>query len=250
MALNEKQRRFVDEYLVDLNATQAAIRAGYSQKTAAEQGARLLINVKVQAELSKRMLERQERTEITQDMVLKRYWAIATANPNELMQFRRVCCRHCHGLNNQFQWVNPEEFAQALAAAIRFQEADPKSNTELPTDDGGYGFNPTIKPNLACPKCFGEGNGQMHVNDTRELKGAAALLYAGVKQTREGLEVKVHDQQAALDKVAQHLGMFKQQHEHTGKDGQPIKTETQTMGKVDEETVKSIVKELRGEFLD
>lgn len=45
--LNAKQQRFVDEYLVDLNATQAAMRAGYSERTANEQGARLLAHVSV-----------------------------------------------------------------------------------------------------------------------------------------------------------------------------------------------------------
>jgi phage terminase small subunit len=43
--MTPRQQRFLDEYLVDLNATQAAIRAGYSTRTANEQGARLLANV-------------------------------------------------------------------------------------------------------------------------------------------------------------------------------------------------------------
>lgn len=70
MALNAKQRRFVDEYLIDLNATQAATRAGYSAKTAQEQSSRLLSNVMVQSALSERMKDRESRTEITQDKVL------------------------------------------------------------------------------------------------------------------------------------------------------------------------------------
>lgn len=70
MALTAKQRRFVDEYLIDLNATQAAIRAGYSAKTANEQGARLLANVSVQALLTERIKDRERRTEITQDKVI------------------------------------------------------------------------------------------------------------------------------------------------------------------------------------
>jgi phage terminase small subunit len=70
MALTNKQRRFVSEYLVDLNATQAATRAGYSAKTANEQGARLLANVSVQAAIQGAMKSREQRTEITQDYVL------------------------------------------------------------------------------------------------------------------------------------------------------------------------------------
>lgn len=71
MALNAKQRRFVDEYLIDLNATQAAIRAGYSKKTARQIGERLLSNVDIQAEITKKQRKRSNRTEITQDRVLK-----------------------------------------------------------------------------------------------------------------------------------------------------------------------------------
>ncbi len=71
MALTPKQKRFVAEYLVDLNATAAAKRAGYSEKTACEQAARLLANVKVQTAVQEAKQARQERTEITQDMVLR-----------------------------------------------------------------------------------------------------------------------------------------------------------------------------------
>lgn len=70
MALNAKQRRFVDEYLIDLNATQAAIRAGYSKKTAAQIAEKLLRKADIQAEITKKQQKRSSRTEITQDRVL------------------------------------------------------------------------------------------------------------------------------------------------------------------------------------
>jgi hypothetical protein len=69
--LTPKQRRFVDEYLVDLNATQAAIRAGYSPRTANEQGARLLANASVAAAARSAQLARSERLQLTQDHVLR-----------------------------------------------------------------------------------------------------------------------------------------------------------------------------------
>ncbi len=78
--LTPRQERFVDEYLLDLNGKQAAIRAGYSEKTAEVQASRLLSNVKVQAQIQKRRQERVERTEITQDMVLYELATIAFAN--------------------------------------------------------------------------------------------------------------------------------------------------------------------------
>lgn len=68
--MTPKVARFVDEYLIDLNATQAAIRAGYSAKTAQEQSSRLLSNVIVQAAIDERIKAREKRTEITQDKVL------------------------------------------------------------------------------------------------------------------------------------------------------------------------------------
>lgn len=71
MALNKKQQRFVEEYLIDLNATQAAIRAGYSPNTANEQGARLLANVSIKAAVDKAMAERSRRTGISQDRVIQ-----------------------------------------------------------------------------------------------------------------------------------------------------------------------------------
>ena len=71
--LTDKQARFVDEDLVDLNATQAAIRAGYSVKTANEQGARLLANVSVKNAIRERQEVLKMKTEVTQEWVVERY---------------------------------------------------------------------------------------------------------------------------------------------------------------------------------
>lgn len=69
--MTPRQQRFVDEYLVDLNATQAAIRAGYSPHTANEQGARLLANANVGQALQAAQTARSERVQLTQDDVLR-----------------------------------------------------------------------------------------------------------------------------------------------------------------------------------
>lgn len=81
--LTAKQQRFCDEYLIDLNATQAAIRAGYSPKTANEQGARLLVNVSIQKKIFELQKEREKRTEITQDSVLHELALIAFAKASD-----------------------------------------------------------------------------------------------------------------------------------------------------------------------
>lgn len=72
MALNDKQEMFCREYLIDLNATQAAIRAGYSEKTANAQASRLLVNVNIQNRIKKLKSNRNERVEVDADYVLKR----------------------------------------------------------------------------------------------------------------------------------------------------------------------------------
>lgn len=70
--LNERQKRFCYEYLKDLNGTQSAIRAGYSEKTANEQASRLLANVNIQALISELNAQRQKETRIDAEYVLKR----------------------------------------------------------------------------------------------------------------------------------------------------------------------------------
>jgi len=68
--LNVKQRQFVAEYLVDLNATQAAKRAGYSKKTAGQIGERLLRNVEIASAIEEEMKKREHRTLVTADFVI------------------------------------------------------------------------------------------------------------------------------------------------------------------------------------
>ena len=83
--LTEKQQRFVEEYLIDLNATQAAVRAGYSAKTADQQGSRMLANVKVQQEIGERMAERSRRIGVNQDRVVVELSKIAFVKMTDIV---------------------------------------------------------------------------------------------------------------------------------------------------------------------
>lgn len=85
MPLTPKQAAFVREYLVDLNATQAAIRAGYSEKTAYSQGQRLLKNVEVQAAIAEAQAQRAKRTEVTADRVVEELAKLAFSNMLDYM---------------------------------------------------------------------------------------------------------------------------------------------------------------------
>lgn len=74
---NVRYERFCEEYLTDLNATQSAIRSGYSKKTAGSIGQRLLKNVEIQNRIKELMEERSKRTEITADKVLEELGSVA-----------------------------------------------------------------------------------------------------------------------------------------------------------------------------
>lgn len=78
--MTPKQKAFVAEYLIDLNTTQAAIRAGYSAKTADVQGPRLLGNVGVAAAIEAGAAKRANRLEITADKVLQEFAKVAFGN--------------------------------------------------------------------------------------------------------------------------------------------------------------------------
>lgn len=84
--LNAKQKRFVDEYLIDLNATQAAIRAGYKKTEYTDTNAnKLLENTRIREAIDKAMAERSKRTGINQDRVIQELARIAFVNPQNVI---------------------------------------------------------------------------------------------------------------------------------------------------------------------
>lgn len=104
--MTEKQKRFADEYLIDLNATRA-YRAVYSSvkkdETAKSAGSRMLTNVNVAKYIAERMQERQQRTEVTQDMVVRELAAIAFARATDYASVRggAVCIKDTDNLSDE-----------------------------------------------------------------------------------------------------------------------------------------------------
>jgi len=147
--------------------------------------------------------------------------SVADADPNQVMQYQHNNCRHCFGIDHKWQWKNPMEFSNAVAAAAQRNAAaeehnaateNPKMHQKLepmPTDDGGYGFILDKRPNPECPVCLGEGLHRVWIADTRTLGPNEQKLFAGIKQTRDGIEVKIADQHAARDQLARLLGAYK-----------------------------------------
>lgn len=157
MALTPKQARFVDEYLIDLNATQAAIRAGYSAKRADAIGHENLRKPEIADAISERMKARSERTEITQDRVLAELAKIAFADQRKVMTW------------------GPD--------GVRLRDS-----VELTDDEAAI---------------------VSEVSETTSKDGGS-------------LKLKTHDKVGALKLLGDHLGMWKQKIEHTGKDGAPL----------------------------
>ena len=85
--LNDKQKRFCQEYIVDLNGTQAAIRASYSEKTAGQQAEQLLKKLEIQEYIQSLMGKRSQRTQVTADMVIRELARIAFADPRQVMDW-------------------------------------------------------------------------------------------------------------------------------------------------------------------
>lgn len=108
--LTDKQKRFVEEYLVDMNATQAAIRAGYSEKRASELGWQLLQKTTVQEAIHRAMDERSKRTEITQDRVVAELAKIAFAD-------RGAFARVAHG-GRVVELTDTDELTEDQRAAL------------------------------------------------------------------------------------------------------------------------------------
>lgn len=91
--MTKKQKRFAEEYLIDLNATQAAIRAGYSPESAADIGSENLRKPNIRAHIDKAMAERSKRTGVNQDRVLLELAKIALVNPGRVINTKDATVR-------------------------------------------------------------------------------------------------------------------------------------------------------------
>lgn len=87
-SVTKKQKLFCEEYLVDMNATHAAIRAGYSPKSASDIGSENMKNPEIEAEITRLMAERSKRTGVTSDRVLEELSKIAFCNPADVINLQ------------------------------------------------------------------------------------------------------------------------------------------------------------------
>jgi phage terminase small subunit len=223
--LTAQQNAFVAEFPKDFNGTQAALRVGVAASNAATQAWRWLSNPDVVEAIEERQKDLAAAAGISVEWVLRQWKEIAEADPAELIYYEIQCCRHCHGLNHEFHWTEFEykkavELAQSHVCGSKCEQPCVKRIPPIP--NGGFGFDPRREPALDCPHCHGNGDGRVGIADTRRLKGPARRLYAGVKETQHGIEVKMRDQDTARDNIAKYLGMLIDKRELSGPNGQPL----------------------------
>lgn len=151
MALTEKMKRFAEEYIVDLNATQAAIRSGYSEKTAKSIGQENLTKPDIQTYVQELMNKRSQRTEVTADMVLKEYAKLGFSNITDYLKV---------------------------------------VEKEVMTESGFQTYK------------------TVDIFETDDIDKVKMDAVSEIKQTKDGIALKLHDKKGALDSIARHLGMF------------------------------------------
>lgn len=216
--LTDQMRRFASEYTVDFNGTAAAIRAGYSQKSAGAIASRLLTREDIIGIVRAKMTRLEEKTEVTAARILTEVMGVATADVNDLVEFRRRCCRHCYGIDYGYQRTVPEMSAakrqhlRDLAACRTPQQREAVGDFD---EQGGIGWDARKPPVADCTSCWGDGIGDAHFKATGDLSPAARALYAGVKQTKDGYQMLLLDKGAAFDKLFRHFGLYEKDNKQT-----------------------------------
>ncbi len=152
---------------------------------------------------------------ITAVHILQHWAALATVDVTEIVRVVALSCRYCHGIDHAYHWVNEAEWAAGVARAI-------DQGKEPPGCEGGFGFHPDAKPAKDCPHCFGKGNPEVEMTDYRTWSPQARMLYNGAKRTKYGIELVLRDRDKLIEMAGKHLGMFKTEIEHAGKNGGPI----------------------------
>lgn len=209
--LDARQAKFVDLWLVTYDARESYRDAGFTCKNdnAASAGAsRLLKKVKHHPYMQARQVELFARTADVQNQLIATYHAASFADPRELVEYVRRCCRYCYGIDHKFQ-LRPSEMErrrqqyEADKAALKEERKEIGEFDEL----GGLGYDGKKSPNYDCPECDGEGEGRALFKDSSTLSPAALTLYEGVKEGKDGTEMKVASQKGYRDTLAKLFNM-------------------------------------------
>ncbi|MCM1128968.1 MAG: terminase small subunit [Alistipes senegalensis] len=211
--LKDKEEFFVREYLVDLNATQAAIRAGYTAKSASSVASKLLAKPHIREAVEQQLSERARKLGIDADELLKIWAAIVNFDVNEIVQLRRYCCPYCYGKDHQKQYtpagLEAETKRHNKERARRLKDNPEDDIGEFPEYSDAW-YDKKKPPVENCPECFGDGMAEIYHADTRTLSATARLVYCGVKDGKDGIEFLLLSKEKALENLAKALGLFRE----------------------------------------
>lgn len=181
--LTDKQRRFAEEYPIDFNATQAAIRAGYSKKTAGKIGYENLQKPEIQAAIAERVALLTKKTDTTQERILQEYARIGFADIRRAVKWRselltEVCdpdTGEPAGIyQNSVALVNSDELDDDTALAISEVKMDSRGGLSIKLHDKKAALD-------AMAKYHGMFDGKKGVDDPEEDPDAANLRAVGRK---------------------------------------------------------------------
>lgn len=198
---------FIGEYLKDGNATRAVRVAGYVGYFAGDEGYKWLKRTRIRDELSRVKESLRGQTTLKAADVVNDIVNVLNADPRDLIQLVTGSCRHCHGTKHDYHRTSGEMKRDRklwLADAWMQQQG-------IPFDiKGGEGFNAYRDPHPACPECYGKGVQIPRLKDTRELSPETASLFAGIRQTKYGIEFVLRSKDAAREAAAKYLGLNKE----------------------------------------
>lgn len=156
--LTDKQKRFCEEYMMDLNATQAAIRAGYSKKTAAEIGCENLIKPNIQAYIANSMKKRSDKVGVSAEEILNHLNILRKSRIDEYVHFVNI--RAVVGINEE-------------------------TGDEIVKEEQVLQFKPFD-----------------------ELTEEQLMCIESIKNTRAGIELKLHGKDWTIDKIGKHISFY------------------------------------------
>lgn len=181
--LTPKREQFCQEYLIDLNGAEAAIRAGYARSGAKQEAYRLMARPEVQERIAALQAARSERTSITADRVLEEAGRIGFAKITDLVRWgvKEVAI----GFDGDGKRLSPQDIGDAVVVH--------------------HELAPFLEP-----------------IDSDDLPDHVKAAVAEVALTKDGLKLKMHGKVEALNLAARHLGMFVDRHEVSGPGGKAL----------------------------
>lgn len=210
MPISARHRQFADALLADPQMNQQhayeSVFAGRGD-TAATMACRIRRRPEVQEYIDAAIAARNGRIEITAEEVLRDLIEVKSTSVNELIEWRVGACRYCYGTDFKYQ-RKPSEYRDALASYLFTNGREDPLGMKFPME-GGVGYDLRRTPHPNCPECFGEGVGREHIKDSRHLSKGAHTLYGGVKRGKNGVEVLMRSKDKAVDLLARHTGVAK-----------------------------------------